>query len=102
MLIAAAAGFHDSGVLQDEGGLPILVGWKKRWETFFDFDNLVTVHFWLALLTIALTGIRFSWRWKAGAGLFQKKSGVLYGCLTFFAAWCLLAMSYVGGLVSHE
>ena len=102
MLVAAAFGFHDSGVLQEGSGWPLIVGWKKRWETFFEFDNLVTVHFWLALLTLALTGLRFGWRGKAGPGLFQKKTGALYAGLVLFGAWCLVAMSYAGGLVSHE
>jgi uncharacterized membrane protein len=99
--IVAIAGFHDCGLSLGPGN-KFLLGLQDRWENAFRFQSSVTVHFWLAILLIAITSCRLFWRWRSGLGVWKGARGFFYSFLTFWGIWCLFAMSYCGGLLSHK
>ncbi len=99
--VVAATGFHDCALNMGEGN-KFLLGLQDRLKGAFNFDSSVTIHFWLALLLFAMTSFRFLWRWRKGPQALQGKSAWIYGIFTFLGIWCLLAASYVGGLMSHD
>jgi len=101
LLPVVAAGVHDCGLALGPGNT-FLLGVQDRLENAFRFESSVTVHVWLAGLLLVLTFCRLLWRWRRGPQVWQGPSGYWYGGLTGFGIWCLLAMSYVGGLISHR
>ena len=100
MLIAVAFGFHDCGLNMGVGN-KFLLGFQDRMENAFRFESSITTHFWLAVLLLVLTFIRLIWR-EQKKKIFEGKSVYLFWGLTLINLWCLLAMSYVGGLISHQ
>ncbi len=101
MLIAVAFGFYDCGLNMGLGN-KFLLGFQDRMENVFRFESSVTVHFWLAVLLFGLTFVRLIWRELKKKKIFEGNSVYLFGGLTLLNLWCLLAMSYVGGLISHQ
>ena len=100
MLVAVAFGFHDCGLNMGVGN-KFLLGFQDRMENAFRFESSITTHFWLAVLLLVLTFIRLIWR-EQKKKIFEGKSVYLFWGLTLINLWCLLAMSYVGGLISHQ
>ena len=101
LLIAAAAGIHDAGLNLGPGNRFVL-GLQDRWDNLFRFESSITVHVWLAGLLLGVTLCRLFWRWRRGPHVWQGLAGYWYSGLTGFGIWCLFAMSYVGGLISHR
>ncbi len=101
IVIAVLMGFHDCGLNLGSGN-KFLLGLQDRWENALRFKSSVTVHFWLALLLIMITSCRLFWRWKSGPQVWKVAKGFFYCFFTFIGIWCLFAMSYVGGLLSHK
>ncbi len=100
MLIAVAFGLYDCGLNMGSGNR-FLLGLQDRMENAFRFESSVTVHFWLAILLLVLTSARLICR-EQKKKIFEGKSVYLFWGLTLINLWCLLAMSYVGGLISHQ
>ncbi|HTL70139.1 MAG TPA: DUF2231 domain-containing protein [Candidatus Eisenbacteria bacterium] len=98
-LVVAATGFHDAGLLCGPGN-PFLLGLRDRLQNYRRFDMLVTVHFWLASLLVALVAVRFGWR--ASRGPLRGAAAWAYAGLALAGIWCLLAMSYAGGMMYHD
>ena len=95
MLIVAVAGVHDAGL--DLGpGNPMWLGLQDRWQNAFRWRSSVTVHTWLALALLMMTGLRLLWR------KLRNARGWGYTLLTLVGLWMLTAAGYVGGLVSHK
>ncbi len=99
--IAVIAGFHDCGLSLGSGN-KFLLGLQDRWENGSRFQSSVTIHFWLALLLIMITSSRLFWRWRSGPRVWMGSNRFFYTFFTFSGIWCLFAMSYVGGLLSHK
>ncbi len=101
LLIAAAGGMHDAGLNLGPGNRFVL-GLQDRWDNLFRFESSITVHVWLAGLLLGVTLCRLLWRWRRGPQVWQGPAKYWYSGLTGFGIWCLFAMSYVGGLISHR
>jgi len=99
--IVVIAGFHDCGLSLGSGN-EFLLGLQDRWENAFRLQSSVTVHFWLALLLIGITSCRLFWRWRSGPQVWKGGKGFFYCFFIFIGIWCLFAMGYVGGLLSHK
>ncbi len=100
LFIVMAAGIHDCSLTMGHGNKFIL-GIQDRWENAFRFQSSITVHFWLAVLTVFIVVLRFIWQ-SRNPKVLQGKGSYLYGFMTAIGIWNLLAMSYVGGLISHQ
>lgn len=100
MFPVMAAGVHDSGLNLGPGNL-FLLGLQDRWNNAFHGESSVSVHAWLATVFFMLTLSRLVWRWKRGEKVFRGGENWIYGLVTFLGIWCLMAMSYVGGLINH-
>ncbi|MBI1870868.1 MAG: TlpA family protein disulfide reductase [Chlamydiae bacterium] len=75
----------------------------SKWLSIpYPIESSVTVHFWLALFLFAITFCRFLMRWWKGSEALQGRRAWIYGLLSLIGIWSLFAMSYVGGLVSHN
>ncbi len=101
LLIAALAGLHDSGLDLGDGN-KIALGFQDRWKSGFHYSSSITVHTWLALLVITITFLRLLWRWRQGSQIRFGLRGVGFALLTLMGFWCMLAMGYVGGAISHD
>ena len=101
MLIVAGAGVHDAGL--DLGpGNPMWLGLQDRWQNAFRWRSSVTVHTWLALALLMMTGLRLLWRKLGGPSALRGAQGWAYGLATLIGLWVLSAAGYVGGLISHK
>lgn len=101
MLIAAIAGFHDVGLDLGEGN-KIWLGLKDRWHNLHRLGSSVTVHLWLAVGLAVLTFLRLLWRQKEGKNVLEGRLAFVYGITIFLSLWILLALAYVGGMLSHR
>lgn len=100
MLIAAVAGLHDSGLNLGPGN-KMWLGLEDRWQNAFRLASAITLHVWLALGLVGLTLARLLWRLRQRAQALAGQQALGYGFLTVASLWVLLAMSYVGGSISH-
>ncbi len=80
----------------------IWMGIQDRWENAFRWESSITVHAWLAMGLIVLTLVRLLLRSFTASNLLCGPKGVIFGLLTFFNLWVLLATAYVGGMISHK
>ena len=101
MVPVMAAGIHDSGLNLGPGN-KFLLGFEDRWDNAFRFESSISIHVWLAIALFVLTLSRLVWRWKRGEKVFHGGEALIFGLVTFAGMWCLFAMSYVGGLISHQ
>ncbi len=102
ILIAMAAGIHDCGLNLGPGNKFVL-GLQDRFKNAFHFQSSVTVHFWLAIVLLILVLCRLVWCSCEGTGFWKsREQASLYGFLLLIGLWVLLAMSYVGGSLTHQ
>ena len=100
ILIALLAGLHDVGLVLEKGN-KILLGLKDRIENAFRFESSITVHSWLAVSLLVITGIRFLWRKLGRENTLKGFAGICFGIITVICLWLLLSTAYIGGLISH-